>query len=198
MRSRTRLSLFGFAFLTLIFIATHVPGSVLLAPVERASVVQAVATSSRSAAAPLSSQPFYPVVRVIDGDTVVVRVDGVDEKVRLIGINTPETVDPRTPVQCFGQQASAEAKRMLEGQSVRLEMDASQGKRDKYGRLLAYVFLADGTNVNEHMVTNGFAYEYTYRAPYRYQAQFTEAQRAAQEAQEGLWSPQTCNGTLQP
>lgn len=136
------------------------------------------------------------VVRVVDGDTVVVapRVT-----LRLIGIDTPETVDPRKPVQCFGREASLWAHSLLDGRSVWLEYDLTQGRLDKYGRTLAYVWLPDGRMFNQTMIADGYAHEYTYNLPYRYQDAFIAAERAARETQRGLWSPTTCNGdTTQP
>jgi micrococcal nuclease len=136
---------------------------------------------------------FSRVIRVVDGDTTVVDLRGVTTTVRLIGINTPETVDPRKPVQCFGKEASNEAKRILTGASVRVVQDPTQGAHDKYGRLLAYLFLPDGTLFNEHMVAAGFAYEYTYNAPYKYQLQFKADQAQAQKNGLGLWAPGVCS-----
>jgi micrococcal nuclease len=151
-------------------------------------------TETIDTATPQPAVPTYPVIKVVDGDTIEVRKDGRIVKVRLIGINTPETVDPRRPVQCFGKEASAEAHRLLDGQSVSLETDPSQDTYDKYGRLLAYAFLPDGTLFNEHMIAAGVAHEYTYDKPYTYQKRFKEAQAEAQAAQRGLWSAQTCGG----
>lgn len=131
------------------------------------------------------------VTRVVDGDTVVV---STGETLRLIGMDTPETVDPRKPVQCFGREASARARALLAGAPVRLELDPTQGRRDQYGRTLAYVWLADGRLFNEVMIAEGFAHEYTYELPYRYQARFDAAERAARTQQRGLWSPATCGG----
>jgi endonuclease YncB( thermonuclease family) len=135
------------------------------------------------------------VVRVVDGDTVDVQLeDGQTERVRLIGIDTPEVVDPRKPVQCFGREASAHAHELLDGQSVAIEMDASQGQRDVFGRLLAYVWLADGRNFGQVMIADGFAHEYTYNLPYAYLDAFTAAQDTAIANQVGLWSLATCAG----
>lgn len=128
------------------------------------------------------------VTRVVDGDTIKVLLDGKEETVRLIGINTPETVDPRKPIECFGPQASGETKKVLTGQSVNLESDPTQDSRDKYGRLLEYVFLADGTNFDEFMIRQGFAYEYTYKYPYKYQQEFKNAEALAKQEKLGLWS----------
>ena len=137
---------------------------------------------------------YYTVVRVVDGDTVVVNIDGEDETLRLIGIDTPEVVDPRQPVQCFGKEASAKAKELLNGEYVRLEYDQTQGERDKYDRLLAYVYLEDGTFFNKYMVEQGYAHEYTYVVPYEYQEEFQAAERGAEASERGLWAPETCNG----
>ncbi len=139
-----------------------------------------------------ATQAYYSVRRVIDGDTIVVDMDGTKETVRLIGINTPETVDPRRPVQCFGKEASLKASAVLSDTRVRIETDPSQGERDKYGRLLAYVFLADGTSFNRMMVSEGYAYEYTYNTPYKYQQEFKQAQKEAQASAKGLWAPGVC------
>lgn len=138
------------------------------------------------------------VVRVIDGDTVDVRLDGQVVRLRLIGIDTPEVVDPRRPIECFGREASAKAHALLDGQRVALEADASQGERDRYGRLLRYIWLSDGRLFNEEMVAQGYAFEYTYALPYKYQAEFKQAERDAREAQRGLWSPETCGGEQRP
>lgn len=137
---------------------------------------------------------FYSVVRVVDGDTIVVSLDNVEEKIRLIGINTPETVDPRRPVQCFGKEASEQMKRLVESKLVRLEYDDSQSYRDTYGRILAYVYTEDGQMVNRKMIADGYAYEYTYMVPYAYQSEFRDLQRFAKTNGRGLWSDATCNG----
>ncbi|NOK60533.1 MAG: hypothetical protein GFH27_549297n132 [Chloroflexi bacterium AL-W] len=134
------------------------------------------------------------VERVIDGDTVDVSMNGETMRVRLIGINTPEAVDPRRPVQCYGREASAMAKRLLDGQSVSLEADATQDDQDRFGRLLRYIWLTDGRMANYELIVRGFAYESTYDDPYVYQSEFRQAEREAREAQRGLWSTDTCGG----
>ena len=134
------------------------------------------------------------VIRVVDGDTIHVLLNNNDITIRMIGIDTPETVDPRKPVQCFGKEASNHARQLLDGATVYLEIDDSQGDYDKYNRLLSYVWLADGRMFNQVMIADGFAFEYTYNRPYKYQAQFKDAQRNAQSLQLGLWSSTTCNG----
>ncbi len=132
------------------------------------------------------------VTRVVDGDTIIVDINGAQEKIRFIGIDTPEAVDPRKPVQCFGKEASAFTKNLLEGKSVRLESDLSQGDRDKYDRLLRYVFLSDGTFVNKEIISQGYGHEYTHRTPYRYQDDFKIAELTARTSHLGLWSPTAC------
>ncbi len=94
------------------------------------------------------------VTRVVDGDTIEVRLGGQLEKVRLIGVDTPESVKPGTPVQCYAKAASAETERLLEGRQVSLKFDAE--RRDRYGRLLAYVY-RDGLFVNAALVERGYA-----------------------------------------
>ncbi len=138
---------------------------------------------------------YYKVSKITDGDTLHVIIEGQDETVRLIGINTPETVDPRRTVECFGKEASERMKEIAKGKIVRLEYDQSQSLRDTYGRLLAYVYLEDGQMVNRKMIAEGYAYEYTYLAPYMYQSEFRQLQSLAQSAKRGLWAEDTCNGT---
>lgn len=121
------------------------------------------------------------VTRVVDGDTLV--LDG-DERVRLIGIDTPESVKPGTPVECFAREASAEMKRLVEGRRVRLVLDAE--KRDRYRRLLAYVYRGD-LFVNEEMVRRGFASVATFPPNVRHVDLFLRAQREARAAGRGLW-----------
>ncbi|HSW88569.1 MAG TPA: thermonuclease family protein [Candidatus Saccharimonadales bacterium] len=146
----------------------------------------------------VSSQPtssdLYPVVKVVDGDTIEVLINEKKTKIRLIGIDTPEVVDPRKPVQCFGKEASNHAKEMLTGKEVRLVADPTQGDKDKYGRLLRYVFLPDGTNFNLQQIAEGYAFEYTYDIPYQYQTEFRQAQQKARDTNLGLWATSTCNG----
>lgn len=157
-------------------------------------------TSIESADQSLPQEPVirqvgtYHVASVVDGDTIKVETDGVIKTVRLIGIDTPETVDPRKPVQCFGKEASNKAKELMADQDVLLESDTTQGDTDKYQRLLRYVRLQDGTLVNQFLIEHGYAHEYTYDAPYKYQAEFKAAEMDAQANKRGLWSQETCNG----
>jgi len=127
------------------------------------------------------------VERVIDGDTVVVRLPGGHERVRLVGIDTPETVDPRKPVQCFGKEASNHTKALLpKGTPIRLERDVEA--RDKYGRLLAHVFRRqDGMFVNLDLAEEGYARPLTIPPNVAYADQFAGAAAEAQRAGRGLW-----------
>lgn len=137
---------------------------------------------------------FYKVDHVVDGDTIELTVNGRKEKVRLIGINTPETVDPRKSVECFGKEASDKMKELASGNLVYLEYDDTQGLRDKYNRLLAYVYLEDDQMLNRKMVAEGYAHEYTYGTPYKYQKEFRELQNFARTQGRGLWAKDSCNG----
>ena len=145
-----------------------------------------------------SSQPlYYPVVSVTDGDTFKVNINGKIETVRAIGIDTPETVDPRKPVECFGKEASNKAKALLTNKSIKLEPDPTQGDRDKYGRFLRYAWLEDGTFFNKQMIADGYASEYTYKVPYKYQQEFKAAEAQAKAVKVGLWADDACVTTNQ-
>jgi micrococcal nuclease len=125
---------------------------------------------------------LFEVQRVVDGDTVVLERIG---RVRLIGVDTPESVDPRRPVERFGREASEFLKRLAGGRRVRLEYD--QTRKDRYDRTLAYLFLEDGTFVNEEIIRRGFGFAYT-RYPFRYLERFRRAEREARRARVGLWT----------
>ncbi len=137
------------------------------------------------------------VVEVIDGDTVDVRINGNVERLRLIGMDTPETKDPRKPVQCFGKEAAAQAAKILTGQTVLVEEDPSQDTRDRYDRLLRYVWIPDGKLYNLEMIIGGFAHEYTYETPYKYQLVFKKEEAAARERGWGFWAATSCNGNTE-
>jgi len=140
------------------------------------------------------TSPTYPVVAITDGDTIKVNIDGTTKTIRIIGLDTPETVDPTKPVQCFGPESSVKSKELLSGKSVTLESDPTQGDLDKYDRLLRYVFLPDGSDYSKLMISEGFAHEYTYKTAYKYQAEYKTAEASAKNQQLGFWSPATCNG----
>lgn len=126
------------------------------------------------------------VAKVIDGDTIELEKG---KTVRLIGIDTPETVDPRRPVGCFGKEASNETKALLSGKVVILQKDVSE--TDKYNRLLRYVYLPleDGSTlfVNDYLVREGYAKVYTYPPDVKFNEQFRQAEKEARENNKGLW-----------
>ena len=127
------------------------------------------------------------VIRVVDGDTIVV---SPNEKVRLIGVDTPETVHPKKAVACFGKQAKQFAHDAVEGKTIRLVLDKVNTERlhkDRYGRTLAYVFLENGTMLNRELIREGYAHAYT-RFPFRYLVEFRQIERAARTQGLGLWS----------
>lgn len=133
------------------------------------------------------------VARVIDGDTIKVLISDREETVRLIGVDAPEITDSRKAIQCFGKEASDKAKEVLGKKTVVLEADSTQDNKDKYGRLLRYVFV-DGINLSKLMISQGYAHEYTYQNnPYKYMDEFKDAQEQAQENKIGLWADGICN-----
>lgn len=128
------------------------------------------------------------VVRVVDGDTIRVRIDGIEERVRYIGIDTPESVDPRKTIQPYALAASEANTELVGGREVVLEKDVSE--RDRYDRLLRYIWLDDPRGwvlVNHELVMRGFASAVTYPPDVRYEVLFRAAERAAREAGIGLW-----------
>ncbi|HEV2770019.1 MAG TPA: thermonuclease family protein [Solirubrobacteraceae bacterium] len=126
------------------------------------------------------------VVHVVDGDTIAVRLGGREETVRYIGVDTPETKRPGAPVQCFGPAAGAFNARLVEGERVRVEPGEEQ--RDRYGRLLGYVYRErDGLFVNEALVRGGYARARAYAPNDRYAARFDALTDAAREGGRGLW-----------
>lgn len=136
---------------------------------------------------------LYRVVRVVDGDTIVVEKDEIEYKVRLIGVDTPETVDPRKDTECFGIEASNYLKDLLDNKYVYLEGDETQSNKDRYERLLRYVYLEDLTLVNKIIIDKGYGFEYTYDLPYKYQGEFKEAQINAEQNKKGLWAEDACD-----
>ncbi len=136
----------------------------------------------------------YPVLKIVDGDTIDVLVENQTVRVRLLGINSPESVDPRRPVECFGKEASRYLKNILGNSIVRLEKDRDKPDTDEYGRWLRYVYMND-MFINKDMIANGYAYEYTYHnEQYQFQDEFNDAEKSARESQIGLWNKDTCGG----
>ena len=129
------------------------------------------------------------VARVVDGDTIELESG---ERVRYIGINTPETVKPNAPVECFGHEASAYNRQLVAGKRVRLAKDVSE--RDRYGRLLRFVYLEDGTFVNDVLVRDGYAYASTFPPDVAEASVFRAAEVEARTAKRGLWASDMCDG----
>ena len=154
--------------------------------------VYRIPSSIRSVAAlsgRLSSMTQARVERIVDGDTIVVSLEepsglGQRERLRLIGVDTPETVDPRRPVERFGAEASRFAEERLAGRNVMLAFGPEL--RDHYGRLLAYVFLEDGNCFNLAVVAEGYGFAYT-KYPFAFIDEFRAAEREARAAKRGLW-----------
>lgn len=136
------------------------------------------------------------VTKAVDGDTLDVSIDGQPEIIRLIGADTPETHDPRKAVQCFGQAAAAHTKSLAEGKRVRLEADPQDSNRDKYHRLLRYVYLPDGTLLNAELIKDGYAFAYTI-FPFTKLDQFRALEVEARTANRGLWGGCQINTTTQ-
>jgi len=144
-----------------------------------------IATSPTATAAPPAGEQAR-VTRVVDGDTIEVLMTGTTYKVRYIGVDTPETVDPRRPVGCFGREASERNRQLVEGKTVALENDISE--TDDFGRLLRYVWVG-GEMVNATLVREGYAMAITYPPDVKYQELFRSLQREAMDAGLGLWGP---------
>ena len=136
----------------------------------------------------------WRVTRIVDGDTADVTRGHRTLTLRFIGIDTPETVDPSKPIQCYGPQASAYAHRALLGERVALEFDRSQGRKDYYNRTLAYVWVLNSGSpwlFNERAIRQGYAREYTYDTYYAWRTEFVRAEQSARERSLGLWGK--CN-----
>jgi micrococcal nuclease len=158
-----------------------------------AATISILAWTPPPGLAPTGQTEAGTVVRVVDGDTIIVRLRGRDERVRYIGMDTPESVKPDSPVEPFGKEAAAENRRLVAGRTVTLERDVSD--RDQYGRLLRHVWLGpdqapDGRwlLVGLELVRLGYAQAYTYPPDVKYADLILAAQRAAREAGLGLWS----------
>lgn len=142
----------------------------------------------------------YRVTEFVDGDTITVDMNGKPEKIRFIGVDTPETHDPRKSVQCFGQAASDFTKQLIGNQTVRLESDTLSSNRDRYNRLLRYAYLPDGRLVQAELIKSGYAFAYT-NFPFTKSEEFKAYEIEARNSNKGLW--ESCqleinkNGSLQ-
>ena len=151
-----------------------------------ALTLRTVAHSEPSVEVRKQDQETRKVLRVVDGDTLLL---SPAETVRLIGVNTPETIDPRKAVECYGKEASEFTRKMVEGKTVLLELDDTNAKRhhkDRYDRTLAYVYLADATLLNLEIIRQGYGRVLT-RYKFRYLDQFRTIQQQAKEERLGVW-----------
>lgn len=179
----------GYLFILLVILATLFPPEPTKPSVDQVDNI----TEPNTATPSLELNPEIPITKVghvVDGDTIKLESG---EVIRYIGIDTPETVDPRKPVQCYGKEASAKNKELVDGKEVKLEKDVSE--TDKYGRLLRYVWL-DDVLINELLVREGYAQSSSYPPDVKYQDRFIEAQRLAREENKGLWGD-ACNTPTQ-
>lgn len=144
-------------------------------------------TQKQPASTPAPPPGQYQVADFSDGDTFTVMMNGQEERVRLIGVDTPETKKPNSPVQCFGPEASNFTKELVRNQPVRLEADPIGNNRDRYDRLLRYAYLPDGSLLNERLIREGYGFAYL-SFPFSKHADFAAAQAEAQSAHRGLWA----------
>jgi micrococcal nuclease len=140
-----------------------------------------------------ASPGYYRVTDFADGDTFSVDMNGKTERIRLIGVDTPETHDPRKAVQCFGQAASDFTKNLIGNQPVRLASDDLSTNRDRYDRLLRYVYLPDGRLVEEEIIKQGYGFAYT-SFPFTKSDHFKQLETEAREQKRGLWA--SCTPSL--
>lgn len=133
---------------------------------------------------------YYRVTEFADGDTISVDMNGTEEKIRFIGVDTPETQDPRVAVQCFGKAAAAYTKDLIGNNNVRLEADPINSNRDRYNRLLRYVYLPDGRLVNAEIIRSGHGFAYT-SFPFTKTDEFRNYEKEARDNNRGLWA--NCN-----
>lgn len=129
----------------------------------------------------------YEVVEFVDGDTIAVDMNGKTEKIRMIGVDTPETHDPRKSVECFGLAAAEYTKNLIGSNPVRLEADSLSANRDKYNRLLRYVYTSDNKLVEAEIIKNGYGFAYV-SFPFSKLDEFRDYERQAKEQNKGLWS----------
>lgn len=136
----------------------------------------------------------YRIVSFADGDTIVIDMQGAEEIVRFIGVDTPETHKPNSPVECFGPEASAYTKARIGNDRVKLVADTLTTNRDRYNRLLRYVYLQDGTLLNQELVSKGYAFAYAF--PFAKSSDFAKTMKTAQTTKQGLWN--ACQPTQDP
>lgn len=150
--------------------------------------------SSGTKTAMVNQPGLYNIDHYVDGDTIAVNMNGNIETIRFIGVDTPETHKPNTPVQCYGELAAANTRSLISKFGrVRLQADPLDTNRDVYGRLLRYVYLPDGTLLDEKIIQQGYGFAYL-GFPFTKSDQFAADEQAAQAAKIGLWG--TCHPTV--
>jgi len=153
------------------------------------------ATDSVKQTATETQPGLYAIDHFVDGDTIAVKMNGKTESVRMIGVDTPETHKPNSPVQCYGPAAAAYTKNLIGNNKVRLEADPTNQNRDRYDRLLRYVYLPDNRLVNKELVANGYGFAYT-SFPFTKKDEFVAAEKQAETGAKGLWV--NCTVTTEP
>lgn len=128
------------------------------------------------------TEKTFIVSRVIDGDTIVVSMNGVNQSVRFIGVDTPELREK----ECFATQAKDITEAFLLGKEIKMEIDASQSEKDRYNRLIRYVFI-DEMNFSDFLIKEGYGKEYTFSNKYKYSDQFKASQKEAKKNLKGMW-----------
>jgi len=173
-----------FAALVLVLAALACSGDPEAGDRPGATLTRAPRAPTSFPAPPASDLVEAHVIRVVDGDTIKVRIDGTDYRLRYIGVDTPETNHPTLGVEPFGPEATEANRELVEGETVLLEKDVSE--TDQYGRLLRYVYVGD-LMVNEELLRRGLARVVTFPPDVKYIDRFLEVQRAAQAAGLGMW-----------
>ena len=141
------------------------------------------------------AQPgLYSINHFVDGDTIAVNMNGSVETIRMIGGDTPETHRPNTPLQCFGNEAAGYTKQLIGQNQVRLQADSLDTNRDRYGRLLRYVYLPDGTLVENKLISQGYGFAYT-QFPFEKTDEFKMLEQQAKATRQGLWG--ACQVTVE-
>lgn len=136
----------------------------------------------------IQNQPgLYAVEEVSDGDTIIVNMNGTREIVRMIGVDTPETHHPDRPVECYGEEASEYTRKLIGSNPVRLQADPLGTNRDRYDRLLRYIYLPDGTLMEKSIIENGFGFAYPF-FPFEKADEFVALEKQAETARQGLWA----------
>ena len=158
----------------------------------RGDVWQLIYGASKLSGTNTTSKTYYTVTRVIDWDTIEISSGWNTEKIRLIWIDTPETVDTSKPIQCFGEEASKKTTQLLLNKKISIANDETQNDKDIYDRLLRYVYTENWTFINERLIKNWYAMEYTYKTAYKYQSSFKAAEQSARENKSWLWADNVC------